>query len=110
MIEQLAWHAQAACRDVASEGQLNIFWGASREWQAYCAECPVSWSCLHYAIDNNEKEGVFGGMAPERRSEFLRKHANPTSPAAARDHLNDMKRLRRLIANDDRSVGVRARG
>lgn len=33
-----------------------------------CQECPIRLICLSYAIDNNEQEGVWGGMSPYERN------------------------------------------
>ena len=32
-----------------------------------CRECPIRLICLSYALDNNETEGVWGGLSPYER-------------------------------------------
>lgn len=41
--------------------------------KAVCAECPVAVDCLEYALANNEKYGIWGGMTVRERASFLRK-------------------------------------
>lgn len=35
-----------------------------------CAECPLQFSCLAFALINNEKWGVWGGFTPGERRRF----------------------------------------
>jgi WhiB family redox-sensing transcriptional regulator len=44
------------------------------QWEAQakelCAACPVQRECLEYANDNEEPDGIWGGLTPiERRKE-----------------------------------------
>jgi WhiB family redox-sensing transcriptional regulator len=41
--------------------------------KAICATCEVRAECLSYALDRPEKEGVWGGMAPEEREAVLKR-------------------------------------
>ena len=52
--------------------------------KAMCFECPVQFECLEYAIENNEKFGIFGGLLPSERRIIvrLRKESVP-GPAVA---------------------------
>lgn len=38
-----------------------------REAKAICIDCPVRLECLHYAIRNRERDGVWGGTSERRR-------------------------------------------
>lgn len=48
--------------------------------KAMCFECSVQFECLEYAIENNEKFGIFGGTLPSERRTIirLRKEPSPT--------------------------------
>ena len=37
-----------------------------------CAVCPVKNLCLEYALTNNERYGLWGGMSPEDRKNLVR--------------------------------------
>lgn len=39
--------------------------------KAICAQCAVVEPCLQFALENNEKFGVFGGMTAEERRRLL---------------------------------------
>jgi hypothetical protein len=41
-------------------------------------ECPLRQQCLEFAMDNNERYGIFGGKDPEERAQ-LRKQRRETS-------------------------------
>ena len=36
--------------------------------KAVCRECEVSTECLNYALHNNEKRGIWGGMSGRERA------------------------------------------
>lgn len=109
MTNPVAWQLQAACKDVARDlGSISIFWGNSTKWRPYCASCPVAWTCLQYAVEGDEREGVYGGMGGEARRTFLSRFGDdPTSEEAFDYHLNLLENLRRLTANDDRNIRLR---
>lgn len=46
--------------------QIN-FYVSTRDAVKLCQTCPVINECLSYALDNNEREGVWGGMSPSMR-------------------------------------------
>lgn len=37
------------------------------EAKRLCALCPVKAECLEYANDNDEREGIWGGLTPQER-------------------------------------------
>jgi len=67
------WMAAANCSTVDPE----IFFNDSNSPNyhnaiAVCHECPVSTECLNYAIDNNIRHGVWGGLTPNQRGVIAR--------------------------------------
>lgn len=44
---------------------IRLQWEARA--QALCRTCPVRRECLEYADDNDEREGIWGGMTPTQR-------------------------------------------
>jgi WhiB family redox-sensing transcriptional regulator len=68
----LAWHAEAACRNAPTD----VFFpesdgrGKMMDWQAalaVCDTCPVTEPCLTYALRTNQRDGVWGGKTPGQR-------------------------------------------
>lgn len=81
--EQLEWQEDAACRDVDN----MLFFGAdeseselerqTREGHAksICQTCPVKAPCLEFAMDTNQKYGIWGGYTDKERSSLKRRRA-----------------------------------
>lgn len=40
--------------------------------RAVCASCPVATRCLNYALENEERHGMWGGVTPSEREDILR--------------------------------------
>lgn len=66
-----SWMEQAKCKGADAE----LFFaeeGAARskqiEAKKYCAACPVYKKCMKFAIDNDIKYGVWGGLTPGQRA------------------------------------------
>jgi WhiB family redox-sensing transcriptional regulator len=83
-----AWQDDAACRGE----DVNLFFGpatdnrddreyppAKRDREALakwiCSGCDVRTDCLNYALDTDEKYGIFGGLNEEERDRFRRTKA-----------------------------------
>ena len=69
--ERADWQEHAACR-----GQAKKFYpdegGYTNEVFAVCAVCPVKDECLRYALKNDERFGVWGGLSPLQRQRLKR--------------------------------------
>lgn len=83
------WQAQAVCKDEhevfnatfdicdtkrreKSREQYVIERQIENAAKAICRRCVVRVACLDYAIDNEEKFGVWGGMNTEERTEYAK--------------------------------------
>ncbi|MFM9371878.1 WhiB family transcriptional regulator [Streptomyces sp. Da 82-17] len=69
-----SWHAHAACRPADDhEVDLDLFFPEPDEMdrihraKSLCAACPVRRTCLDAALENNDREGIRGGMTEEER-------------------------------------------
>jgi WhiB family redox-sensing transcriptional regulator len=51
--------------------------------RAVCRGCAVSSECLSYAIDTNQRFGVWGGLTPAQRRRLARRHDHARRPVAA---------------------------
>lgn len=66
----------AACREVDPElwfpppGRTGTKIG--KQAKAICAECPVRTACLQYALDSDQRDGIWGGMTERELAELRR--------------------------------------
>ncbi|MGI8633549.1 MAG: WhiB family transcriptional regulator [Solirubrobacterales bacterium] len=69
---ELLWRRQSACRGL----DPDIFYPASDEEAAeakvVCRQCSVQETCLEYALQGREKDGVWGGATEKERRRILR--------------------------------------
>lgn len=79
--ENAEWRQHAACADTVLDlmpidpklaGQTADLWFASTSGnfnsaRATCVRCTVATECLTWAIDNDETDGMYGGLTPEQR-------------------------------------------
>jgi WhiB family redox-sensing transcriptional regulator len=49
--------------------------GSAREAKRICARCPVRVDCLEYALANDERYGIWGGLSERERRALKRKEA-----------------------------------
>lgn len=69
---QLAWQADALCAQTDPEAFFPEKGGSTRDAKKVCGSCPVKQQCLEYALSNDERFGIWGGMS-ERERRRLRK-------------------------------------
>ena len=81
--DQLDWQEQAACRDYDNilffgpdQGESEIEKQA-REARAkmVCQGCPVAEPCLEFAMETNQKYGIWGGLTDKERASLKRRRA-----------------------------------
>jgi WhiB family transcriptional regulator, redox-sensing transcriptional regulator len=58
--------------------------GSTREAKAMCLRCDVREQCLTYALDNDERFGVWGGLTERERRKVKRDRRTPEQVEAAR--------------------------
>lgn len=71
---ELAWQADALCAQTDPEAFFPEKGGSTRDAKRVCNECPVREACLEYAMENDERFGIWGGLS-ERERRRLRKQA-----------------------------------
>ncbi|MDX1658061.1 MAG: WhiB family transcriptional regulator [Nitriliruptorales bacterium] len=69
------WMQDAKCLDADPEAFFPEKGGSTREAKRICAACPVREECLEYALGNEERFGIWGGLS-ERERRRLRKKAS----------------------------------
>jgi WhiB family redox-sensing transcriptional regulator len=71
---QLAWQADSLCAQTDPEAFFPEKGGSTRDAKKICASCDVRAQCLEYALHNDERFGIWGGLS-ERERRKLRKQA-----------------------------------
>lgn len=70
--EARVWMLEARCLDADPEAFFPEKGGSTREAKRICAICPVQQDCLSYALDNDERFGIWGGMSERERRRLKR--------------------------------------
>ena len=73
-VEELAWQEQALCAQTVPEAFFPEKGGSTREAKRVCLSCDVRNDCLEYALANDERFGIWGGLS-ERERRRLKKRA-----------------------------------
>ncbi|MGJ5751555.1 transcription factor WhiB [Streptomyces puniciscabiei] len=72
-IGDTSWQPRGACHGMDAEDADEIFFPLPREHAAIaeakelCAACPVRRECLNYALENELKDGIWGGLTEAER-------------------------------------------
>lgn len=74
------WTAHAACRDMNPDIFFPTRGEDVRPAKRVCAGCPVRQQCLDYALDNQEKYGIWGGTGERERRRLRRERGIPIDP------------------------------
>jgi WhiB family redox-sensing transcriptional regulator len=72
--DALAWQADSLCAQTDPEAFFPEKGGSTRDAKKICSSCEVRSSCLEYALENDERFGIWGGLS-ERERRKLRKRA-----------------------------------
>lgn len=76
------WHALALCAQTDPEAFFPDKGGSTREAKRICTGCEVKGECLEYAMKNDERFGIWGGLSERERRRLKReKVANGEFPA-----------------------------
>ena len=68
------WHDKALCAQTDPEALFPEKGGSTREAKRICESCEVRQECLEYALANDERFGIWGGLSEMERRR-LRKRA-----------------------------------
>lgn len=68
----LDWQDDALCAQSDPEVFFPEKGGSTREAKTICARCVASDDCLQYALDNDERFGVWGGLSERERRRLHR--------------------------------------
>lgn len=70
--DQREWMVDARCLDADPEAFFPEKGGSTREAKRICADCPVTGECLEYALANDERFGIWGGLSERERRRVRR--------------------------------------
>jgi WhiB family redox-sensing transcriptional regulator len=70
----LAWQSDSLCAQTDPEAFFPEKGGSTRDAKKICGSCEVRAHCLEYALENDERFGIWGGLS-ERERRKLRKRA-----------------------------------
>ena len=70
----LAWQRDALCSQTDPEAFFPEKGGSTRDAKRICAGCDVKAQCLEFALANDQRFGIWGGLS-ERERRKLKKRA-----------------------------------
>jgi WhiB family transcriptional regulator, redox-sensing transcriptional regulator len=70
----LSWQERSLCAQTDPEAFFPEKGGSTREAKKVCVGCEVRSECLEYALANDERFGIWGGLS-ERERRKLKKRA-----------------------------------
>ena len=71
--EELAWQERALCAQTDPEAFFPEKGGSTREAKRVCMSCDVRAECLSYALANDERFGIWGGLSERERRKLKKK-------------------------------------
>jgi WhiB family redox-sensing transcriptional regulator len=74
-----AWRQNALCAETDPEAFYPEKGGSTREAKRVCVGCPVRLQCLEYALGNDERFGIWGGLSERERRRLRMARREPLS-------------------------------
>ena len=71
--EEMSWQERALCAQTYPEAFFPEKGGSTREAKRVCVGCEVRSECLDYALENDERFGIWGGMSERERRKLKRR-------------------------------------
>ena len=71
--EELRWQERALCAQTDPEAFFPEKGGSTREAKRICTTCAVRSECLEYALGNDERFGIWGGLSERERRRLKRR-------------------------------------
>ena len=70
---ELQWQERALCAQTDPEAFFPEKGGSTREAKKICTGCEVKAECLEYALANDERFGIWGGLSERERRKLKRR-------------------------------------
>jgi len=68
----LSWQADSLCAQTDPEAFFPEKGGSTRDAKKICSQCEVKAECLEYALSNDERFGIWGGLSERERRRLRR--------------------------------------
>jgi len=68
----LSWQTDALCAQTDPEAFFPEKGGSTRDAKRICTTCEVKAQCLDYALQNDERFGIWGGLSERERRKLRR--------------------------------------
>lgn len=69
----MGWQERALCAQTDPEAFFPEKGGSTREAKKVCTGCEVRTECLEYALANDERFGIWGGLSERERRKLKRR-------------------------------------
>lgn len=70
---ELQWQERALCAQTDPEAFFPEKGGSTRDAKRICSGCDVRAECLDYALQNDERFGIWGGLSERERRKLKRR-------------------------------------
>jgi WhiB family transcriptional regulator, redox-sensing transcriptional regulator len=81
-VREMTWADQALCAEVGGDEWFPEKGDSTRNAKAVCRRCEVRQACLQYALEHDERFGIWGATS-ERERRTMRRSLNQQGRAAA---------------------------
>ncbi len=81
--EEAGWQDRALCAQTDPEAFFPEKGGSTREAKRVCRSCEVRVECLEYALEHDERFGIWGGLSERERRRLKRAGRLATRTRAA---------------------------
>jgi len=71
--EEQTWQERALCAQTDPEAFFPEKGGSTREAKRICSTCDVRSECLEYALEHDERFGIWGGLSERERRRVKRR-------------------------------------
>lgn len=70
--EETSWQERALCSQTDPEAFFPEKGGSTRDAKKICSGCEVRAECLEYALEHDERFGIWGGLSERERRRLKR--------------------------------------
>ena len=70
--EEASWQERSLCAQTDPEAFFPEKGGSTREAKKICTGCEVRSECLEYALEHDERFGIWGGLSDRERRRLKR--------------------------------------